>query len=726
MSLESNSVSYPSNDSDQFPLGTTTDEDIFNDDELNSLDYLNDQLTNNVHSITKTEPLHSDSSESDLFESISKKPFSIFSIGGVGGDGGLRHSFFWYIIRYPLLVVIVAAIVLDLIIYFLVRWAVNIYENTFIWKGKLKILKQNLNNSKNYEDWSKNAKLLDIYLGNEEWKHKPTAHFYDENLIKKITRRLQRNRLEQSSIERRKNCTSSVLQNTLEIIKILKSGCRPNVGGIDNEKLYSNSFIGTKIVVENFFDEVVQSLHCIADCPELDTSVKAEFFKSSSRLYGRTCLCLSGGASLGYYHIGVVKALFENKMLPKVITGTSAGALIGALICCRTDEDVENLKRLYKTGALFNFDVWFEKMQKNITKGPMTFLEAYKKTGRILNITVVPDEPYSSSKMLNYITAPDVLISTAVIASAAIPAILEPVELKMKNEDGKIVPYLGSGQKWRDGSLRTDIPEKELHQLFDITYTIVSQTNPHVLIFFYERMGSAGEPVAHRKGKGWRGGFIASALTQHFKLDMQKWLYLLRDLSLVPRYQGVDLSDVFTQNFIGSATIVPPATFQDYCEILSDPSLEKMNRLIFGGEAATFPKLGMIKNRLKLEKALRECRRKVLYCNKNAAVEINDSNQIDEKNDIQKKIIEISKSNEVRGKKLSKVDKIEYNLKDETIFNLNPELVVNTLPDSRKKYKKKKKKGMNQKNINFYDDKSLDDGDLLQENGWEVVSKKRK
>ncbi len=86
--------------------------------------------------------------------------------------------------------------------------------------------------------------------------------------------------------------------------------------------------------------------------------------------------------------------------------------------------------------------------------------------------------------MLNYITAPDVVISTAVMASSAIPTILRPVTLLMKREDGSIVPYMGAGHKWRDGSIRNDIPEKELHQLFDVNYTIVSQTNPHILIFF--------------------------------------------------------------------------------------------------------------------------------------------------------------------------------------------------------------------------------------------------
>lgn len=145
---------------------------------------------------------------------------------------------------------------------------------------------------------------------------------------------------------------------------------------------------------------------------------------------------------------------------------------------------MEWLKRLYTEGAIFSQEEWAVKMEV-VTKGNMTFMEAYKRTGRILNIPVVPFESYASSgKMLNYITAPDVVIYTAVMASSAIPNILNPVTLLCKRDDGLIVPYLSAGHKWRDGSIKNDIPERELHHLFDVNYTIVSQTNPHILIFF--------------------------------------------------------------------------------------------------------------------------------------------------------------------------------------------------------------------------------------------------
>lgn len=102
----------------------------------------------------------------------------------------------------------------------------------------------------------------------------------------------------------------------------------------------------------------------------------------------------------------------------------------------------------------------------------MTFKEAYLRTGRILNISVIPADRHSCvihyikillvvmpnsflspTKLLNYITAPDTLIWTALLASAAVPGILNPVVLMQKLKDGRIVPW-NWGSRFKDGSLR--------------------------------------------------------------------------------------------------------------------------------------------------------------------------------------------------------------------------------------------------------------------------------
>ena len=39
---------------------------------------------------------------------------------------------------------------------------------------------------------------------------------------------------------------------------------------------------------------------------------------------------------MGMYHLGVVKALYEQNMLPRIICGTSAGSLVASMVCCTT------------------------------------------------------------------------------------------------------------------------------------------------------------------------------------------------------------------------------------------------------------------------------------------------------------------------------------------------------------------------------------------------------
>lgn len=342
--------------------------------------------------------------------------------------------------------------------------------------------------------------------------------------------------------------------------------------------------------------------------------------------FGRTALCLSGGASFAYYHFGVVKALLEADLLPDVITGTSGGALIAALTATRTNEELKQLlvpalavkidacsepittwfPRYWKTGARFDSVDWARRCSW-FTRGSLTFREAYERTGRILNVSCIPADPHSPSMLLNYLTAPDCVIFTAVIASAAVPGILNPVVLMMKQRDGTLAPY-SFGHKWKDGSLRTDIPLRALNLHFNVNFSIVSQVNPHINTFFFSSRGTIGEPVTHRKGRGWRGGFLGSATEQYLKLDLTKWLKVVRHLELLPRPMGQDWSEVWLQQFSGTITVWPRGRITDFIRILSDPSMERLAYMLKVGQQSAFPKLVYLGNRMKVERAVEQGR----------------------------------------------------------------------------------------------------------------------
>jgi hypothetical protein len=174
---------------------------------------------------------------------------------------------------------------------------------------------------------------------------------------------------------------------------------------------------------------------------------------------------------------------------------------------------------------------------------------------------------------------------------------------KLKN--GTIVPY-NYGRKWKDGSLRTDIPIQSLHMHFNVKNTIVSQVNPHIHLFFYAPRGSVGRPVSHRYGRGWRGGFLLSSIEQYLKLDLSKWLKWIRDLELLPKVADQDWSTIWLQKFEGNITIWPKSRISDFFYILADPDYERLDRMITTGQRVTWPKLHMISNRLRIERAIQK------------------------------------------------------------------------------------------------------------------------
>jgi hypothetical protein len=164
-------------------------------------------------------------------------------------------------------------------------------------------------------------------------------------------------------------------------------------------------------------------------------------------------LLLSGGASLGMFHFGVLKALHEHNLLPRVISGSSAGSIVAALVGTRTQDEMDDLfvpgtvdltffppagslrrklRRLLFEGHLMEINVLKKALQKNV--GDVTFYEAYERTGKILNITVSPANDYERPRLLNYLTSPNVLIWSAACASCAFPILYQPVELVAKSE----------------------------------------------------------------------------------------------------------------------------------------------------------------------------------------------------------------------------------------------------------------------------------------------------
>ncbi|KAL5530026.1 hypothetical protein ACEPAF_6283 [Sanghuangporus sanghuang] len=525
-----------------------------------------------------------------------------------------RQEWLFVLVRWPLLILIFLFIFFEFGMYVAVRQFVIAKEWFTAWRGRKGQLRKKLRAASTYEEWKEAALELDEYLGFDEWKRIDEDPFYDWRLVRKVLRSLRNLRR---------------ADDARGVLGVLETCLRTNFAGVESARVYSETFYGTKDLIEAYIMEVEKALAYIRESSVLSIEEKRRFFKSANMNLGISALCLSGGATFGYYHFGVIKAFVDADLLPRVITGTSAGGLVAALAATRTDAELKTLlvpelahritaceepfpqwfKRFWRTGARFDSVDWARKACF-FTRGSLTFREAYQRTGRILNISVIPADRHSPTKLLNYLTAPDTVIWTALIASAAVPGILNPVVLMQKTKEENLVPW-DWGSKFKDGSLRSDIPLQLLNHYFNVTHPVVSQVNPHIHLFFFAPRGSAGKPVAHRKGKGWRGNFLLSAAEQWLKLELTKNFKVIRDLDLLPQLLGQDWSSVFLQRFDGTVTIWPKTRIKDWINILSDPSRTELERMLRVGQAVTWPKLHMIENRLRFEREVLKGRRAV-------------------------------------------------------------------------------------------------------------------
>ena len=224
---------------------------------------------------------------------------------------------------------------------------------------------------------------------------------------------------------------------------LVRTSLTRDLGDMGNLRMYKHSHIGTKDLVERYINSALDTLHALlevsakAKCDGMESKYILEQILSSRQAFGRSALLLSGGATFGMNHIGVLKALWEARLLPRIISGASAGSIVCAVVCTRNDEEMPALlstfcdgdlavfdedgnedgllrkaARFLKHGALYDI-AHLTRIVRDLL-GDITFQEAYNRTRKILNICVSSASLYELPRLLNYITAPNVLIWSAV------------------------------------------------------------------------------------------------------------------------------------------------------------------------------------------------------------------------------------------------------------------------------------------------------------------------
>ncbi|KAJ1963578.1 Lipase 5 [Dispira parvispora] len=469
-----------------------------------------------------------------------------------------------------------------------------------------------------YEEWAKLATELDALHDNESWKSSPFSSDYDYRLV-------------QNHIEQFRDALQA--GDMTQLMLLTRALLARNVGHMGKPELYTYTYIGTKRLIERYLDQTTKVLQHILDTPDLELDIKYSFFSHVRQAYGRTAVLLSGGASFGLYHLGVLKCLHRYKLLPRIMSGSSSGAIVASLLCTRTDEEIEvffrqpdlinlnvfepagqnprgvleRLTHLLKHGSLYDSQTLIQCLRNDPKstsreKGgqDLTFLEAYNRTRRILNVTVSSATSHEMQLLFNYLTAPNVVIWSAVAASCAAPGLFPPTPLLAKDKRGQLVPWDPTDVEWIDGSVQNDLPMQRLSELFNVNHFLVSQVNPYVVPFLYLTDAWVMDRILwNTVGKWWR-----RVWTQVIHLGRQEVLHRLeqvKELHILPWRPLYVVQSVLAQKYTGDITILPWVSLGDYWTVIVNPTLDILTRYMRLGERATWPKLSIIRNHCQIE-----------------------------------------------------------------------------------------------------------------------------
>ena len=465
---------------------------------------------------------------------------------------------------------------------------------------KLKKLEKQMDKCNTYEAWREAAIEHDELSGQKRWREVDQTSLYDYSQI-----RLRLDRLR--SLRARHDYHG--------LLFTLNEGIHGNMGGMGRSTLYRRAKFGSKKLIEQYIDEIDDSLRFLAEVQTDDIGVqeKLDFFYRANVCFGRSALMLSGGGVLGFYHLGVVKTLLNQGLLPRVISGSSAGSLVAGVVGTHTDEELQHFYEpanvLFEAereasafsrmffGANPQIDVGdLERLVERMVP-ELTFQEAYEKTGRQISITVAPSETHQRSRLLNAITSPNVYVRSAVMASCAVPGVFPPVMLMAKNVHGESQPYLPT-RKWVDGSIADDLPAKRLSRLYSTNHYIVSMVNPIAIPFIQKE----GEQGALRAALGSLGVGMGRELLNFYRGVVQKkgdnW----------PRFNLVmnSIHALMDQEYSGDINIVPSFRWYNPAKILSHLSEKDLMDLMEGGEHSAFPNVESIRICTKISRTMEE------------------------------------------------------------------------------------------------------------------------
>ncbi|EPX74688.1 triacylglycerol lipase [Schizosaccharomyces octosporus yFS286] len=460
-------------------------------------------------------------------------------------------------------------------------------------------LKFQMEYASTYEDWLQAAEKLDMAEGKYEWRERPESDEYNYKLVESRLHELRKIRLS---------------GNVGVMFGVLRNSVARDFANLDNAQLYNYAYSGTKRLIDEFIQEVLLCVEFLEESPDVPIEQKLVEFSKLKFTVGNTALILSGGGTFGMNHIGVLKDLHEQGLVPKIICGSSAGAIVACAAAVRNTEEQKLLLKQFHTGDLNVFtdpnlpplSLWAS-LKQYFTKGCVldirhlervmklligdyTFQEAFDRSGYVLNVTVSCGSSYEMPSLLNYITTPNVLIWSAVVATCSIPFLFQPATLWERDPlTREIAAFcVTDAPLWMDGSVDNDIPHSKLTELFHVNHFIVSQVNFHIVPFIMD-------PTSHSWWERTAKKTIDLA-AQEVSLTFR----LLSELGIFPTFFS-KLQSVITQKYSGDITILPKLNYRQIKKVIQNPTPSFLLDAMTRGKRGTWKRIPVTRNHCAIE-----------------------------------------------------------------------------------------------------------------------------
>ena len=174
-----------------------------------------------------------------------------------------REGYLYNLLKWPMLLGVGIWVAGLGFIYVWTRLYIWGYEYFVSTRGRRHQIGKRMKAATHYGDWVDAAKEMDEFLGNNKWKEDPEFAYYDHKTIKRVLESLRKQR-RRTEVEEKsgKGGSGNYKNKPVEELRNLVQACvKNNFVGVESSRLYSQTYYGTKNLVQEFIDERKLSSH---------------------------------------------------------------------------------------------------------------------------------------------------------------------------------------------------------------------------------------------------------------------------------------------------------------------------------------------------------------------------------------------------------------------------------------------------------------------------------